>query len=57
MESTGSERISDTVRFKHHDTAIPRLTPSDRILEAAQQLDRAIKQHPKKAPIDELVAI
>ena len=57
MPSTGPERISDTVRFKHHAIAIPQLTPADRILESAQQLDSAIKKQPKKAPMDELVAI
>ena len=57
MASTVSERISDMLRFKHHAIAIPQLTPSDRILEAAQHLDSAIKQQPKKAPMDELVAI
>ena len=57
MASTGAERISDTVRLKHHAIAIPQLTPADRILEAARQLDSAIKQHHKKAPMDELVTI
>ena len=57
MSSTGVERISDTVRFKNHAIAILQLTPADRILEAARQLDSAIKQHPKKAPMGELVAI
>ena len=56
MASTGAERLSDTVRFKHHDITTPHLTPADIILESAQQLDSAIKQHPKKAPMDELVA-
>ena len=57
MASTGSERISDTVLFKNHAIEIPQLNPADRILEAARQLDSAIKQQPKKAPMDELVAI
>ena len=57
MASTGAERLSDTVRFKHHAITIPHLTPVDRILEAARKLDSAIKQQPKKAPMDELVAI
>ena len=55
MASTGAERISDTVRLKHHSIAIPQLTPADRILEAARQFKSAIKQQPKKAPINELV--
>jgi hypothetical protein len=57
MASTGAERMSDTVKFKHHAIAIPQLTPADRILEAARQLDSAIKQQPKQAPVDELTAI
>ena len=57
MQSTGAERMSDTVKFKHHAIAIPQLKPSDRILEAAKQLDEAIRQQPKKAPMDELEAI
>ena len=47
LPSTGGERLSDTVRFQHHAIAIPDLTPADQILEAARQLDHAIKQQPK----------
>ena len=57
MASTGAERILDMVRFKHHAITIPHLTPAEKILEAARQLDSAIKQHPKKAPMEKLVAI
>ena len=57
MASTGAEIISDTVQFKHRVIAIPQLTTADRILESAQQLYSAIKQQPKKAPMDELVTI
>ena len=53
MASTGAERISDTVRFKNHAIPIPQLTPADRILEVASQLDSAIKQQPQKAPMYE----
>ena len=42
LPSTGGERLSDSVKFKHHAIAIPNLTPADRILEAARQLDIAI---------------
>ena len=49
--------MSDTVRFKHHAIVIPDLTPADRILEATRQLDDAIKQQPKRAPMDTLTAI
>ena len=57
VPSTGGERISDTYRFKHHAIDIPQLTPADRILEAAKQLNDAITQQPKKAPMDEITAI
>ena len=57
VPSTGGERISDTFKFKHHAIVIPQLTAADRILEAAKQLDNAITQQPKQAPMDELTAI
>ena len=49
--------MSDTVRFKQHAITIPQLTPDDRILEAARQLDDTLKQQPKKAPMDKITAI
>ena len=57
VPSTGAERMSDTVKFRHHAIAIPQITPSDRILEATRQLRDAIQQQPKQAPMDELTAI
>ena len=48
MASTGAERLSDTVRFKHHAITIPHLTPAYRILEAARQLDSATNNIPKR---------
>ena len=47
LPSTGGTRMSDTVKVKHHAIAIPSLTPADRILEAARQLDDAIRNQPK----------
>ena len=43
VPSTGGKRLSDSVKFKHYAIANPELTPADRILEAARQLDSAIK--------------
>ena len=57
LQSTGAERMSDTVRLNNHAIAIPQLRPVNRILEAARQLDDPIKQQPKKTPMDELTAI
>ena len=52
---TGKVRMADTVKMKHHAIAIPKLTPADRILEVARQLDRAIKQLPKEGPMDKML--
>ena len=57
VPSTGGERLSDTVRFKHYAIAIPDLTPADRILEATRQLNDAIRQQPQRAPMEEITAI
>ena len=57
MPSTGKEVLLDSVKFKHRATAIPSLTPADRILEAAKQLDVAIRQQAKKAPMDKITAV
>ena len=57
LPSTGAERLSNTVRIQHHAIAILDLTPADRILEAARQLDHATKQQPKRAPMEEITAI
>ena len=57
MASTGAERMSNAVKFKHHAIAIHQLTPADRILEVTRQLDDAIQQQSKRAPMDKLTAI
>ena len=57
LPSTGAERMSDTVKMKHHAIAIPELTPADRILEATKQLKDAIQQQPQQAPMEEIAAI
>ena len=57
LPSTGKVRMADTVKMEHHAIAIPPLTPADRILEVARQVDRAIKQLLKECPIDKLAAV
>ena len=57
LPSTGKERMSDTVKMQHHAIAIPKLTPADRIVEAARHLDRALKQLPKDGTTEEIKAI
>ena len=54
---TGAEKVSDTVKIKHHEIIIPILTPATRIPEAARQLDSTIKQEPHQALMDKLTVI
>ena len=42
LQSTGAEKMTDTVRFKHHAIIIPQLTPADRIMDASRQLDDTV---------------
>ena len=48
LQSTGEEKMSDTMRFRHHAITIPQLTPADVIVEAVSQLDDTLKQQQKK---------
>ena len=57
LPSTGGKQLVDSVKFKHHAIEIQDLTPADRILEAARQLDIAIKQQPKRAHMNEITTI
>jgi hypothetical protein len=43
MEDTGSERLTDTFRFKHHAMPVPTITATDRIIAATRALTAAIK--------------
>ena len=56
-QSTGAEQITDTIKFQHHNVKVPQLTAADIITSAVRELQRAIKQQPAKAPMEELQAI
>ena len=57
LPSTRLERLSYSVKFKHHAIVMPNLTPADEILEVARKLDSVIKQQPKQASMDEITTI
>ena len=57
MKSTGAERITDTIKFQHHDVKVSQPTAADRITSAARELQRAIKRQPAKVTMEELQAI
>ena len=56
MADTGGERITDTFRYNHHALPVPKITATDRILEATSRLTAAI-EGVQESPSDELAAI
>ena len=56
MADTGGERITDTFRYNHHAIPVPRITATDRILEATARLTAAI-EGVQESPPDKLTAI
>jgi len=56
MADTGGERITDTFSFNHHSIPVPKITATNRILDATTHLTAAI-EGVQEAPPDELAAI
>ena len=56
LTETGSVRLTDTWKFKHHSIKVPTITSTDRIVQATRQLTAAI-QGTNNPPPDELEAI
>eukprot|EP00957_Ditylum_brightwellii_P045135 3422320-Ditylum_brightwellii.AAC.1 len=52
MKNTTAQRISDTLRFKHHNVTIPAITPAKHIEKAMRELTRAVSNAPSNAPPD-----
>eukprot|EP00957_Ditylum_brightwellii_P080915 6155139-Ditylum_brightwellii.AAC.1 len=50
MHGTRSKRITDTVRFHHHNAVLLQVTLADCITKATQELQSAIQDTPKKTP-------
>eukprot|EP00957_Ditylum_brightwellii_P039025 2949643-Ditylum_brightwellii.AAC.2 len=43
MKQSTLQRITDTVRFKHHNVKLLTVTPADRIEKAVKELTNAVK--------------
>ncbi len=46
IKSTMSDRLSDTVHFKHNHITNPALTHDDKIMKAVAELSKILKQKP-----------
>ena len=57
LADNGGERTTDTVKFQHHVVVVPRITPTDRVIQATRELTRAIRQEPTMAPPEHIEAI
>ena len=55
--NTKRSKISDTVAFQHHTVEVPTVTPADRIIRAAKELNAAIRNQPTDMPTDQISAI
>jgi hypothetical protein len=42
MANTGGKRITDMIRFKHHAIPVPKITATDRIIDATTRLTATI---------------
>ena len=57
MAKSSAKRISDTVKFKHHTTKLPNITPAERVERATKSLTSALQNQPDDAPNDYLMAV
>jgi hypothetical protein len=56
MADTGSKKITNTFRFKHHATPVQEITATNRIIDATERLTAAIAGI-QNAPPDKIEAI
>jgi hypothetical protein len=54
---TGRERTSDTLKFEHHVVIVPKVTPTDCIIQATKELSSAIRHEPITAPPEHIKAV
>eukprot|EP00957_Ditylum_brightwellii_P205998 15346352-Ditylum_brightwellii.AAC.2 len=52
MKQSTMQRITDTVRFQHHNVKLPNVTPAERIEKAVRELTNAVKANPTEGPAD-----
>ena len=57
LADNGGKRTTDTVKFQHHVAVVPRVTPTDRVIQATRELTSAIRQEPNMAPPEHIYAI
>eukprot|EP00957_Ditylum_brightwellii_P177510 13520074-Ditylum_brightwellii.AAC.1 len=56
IKQSTEQRITDTIRFKHHNVKLPTVTPAKRIEKAVKELTNAVKANPTEGPADYIEA-
>eukprot|EP00957_Ditylum_brightwellii_P109371 8343121-Ditylum_brightwellii.AAC.1 len=57
MKQTTAQRITDTVRFQHHNVKLPKVTPAERIEKAVRELTNAVKANPTEGLANYIEAV
>eukprot|EP00957_Ditylum_brightwellii_P210154 15364621-Ditylum_brightwellii.AAC.1 len=57
MKQSIVQRITDTIRFKHHNVKLSTVTPAERIQKAVKELTNAVKTNPTEGPANYIEVI
>eukprot|EP00957_Ditylum_brightwellii_P116050 8853385-Ditylum_brightwellii.AAC.1 len=57
MKQSTAQRITDTVRFQHHNMKLPQVMPEERIEKAVRELTNAIEANPTEGPANYIKAV
>eukprot|EP00957_Ditylum_brightwellii_P010588 802011-Ditylum_brightwellii.AAC.1 len=57
IKEKAAQRITDTVKFKHHGTKVPMVTLAERVAKAVKELTSAVCNEPTDGPPDYIKAV
>ena len=57
LADNGGKRTTGTVQFQHHVVVVPRIMPTDRVIQATRELTSAIRKEPAMVPPEHIDAI
>eukprot|EP00957_Ditylum_brightwellii_P026177 1980369-Ditylum_brightwellii.AAC.1 len=57
MKEKATQRITDTIKFKHHDAEVPTVTPAGQISQAVKELTAAVRYDPSEGAPDYIEAV
>eukprot|EP00957_Ditylum_brightwellii_P055610 4214258-Ditylum_brightwellii.AAC.1 len=57
MKDKAAQRITNTVKFKHHGANVPTVTLAERVAKAVKELISAVRNEPTDGPPDYIEAV